>query len=411
MKKAALIFDVVSFPAVEAPQDTPFKCYAQKKRKSAKEKDDANPSSSGMIVVGETDDMEFFSNEGENQEAEQSGCSRYMLAVHNKRDSSVKLLPTAVPLHILKQKVKALKSVPSAAEPSALAYFEARNALGESFGTKKAKANIRAQERNKVDVSAMQGVMDHLMDGIEKNAEGLPTQEEAKDVADASRLIPPYNDTTKDPADVYALHDIVPESEWKSIVTSPFDQAKSLKDKQALFPSRNSSWVNRHLKSLQGTSVKGVKKKIKLVYCVSAMLAFRRAINRREIDRAKVEEQLKGVPSNILDGMFNRFTEVSRGSTEHRTTPAMETKLLAYLFALCLKADGYASDPSLLSADLGIPVTRVNQQFKSLGCTLKTLTDKERSKLGYSNDSAGTKMAVLTAPVKFPKPPMRKGRK
>ncbi len=78
MKKSALIFEIVSFPAVEAPQDTPFKCYAQKKRKSAedkgKEKDDANPSSSGMIVVGETDDMEFFSNEGENREAEQSGC-------------------------------------------------------------------------------------------------------------------------------------------------------------------------------------------------------------------------------------------------------------------------------------------------------------------------------------------------
>ncbi len=81
-------------------------------------------------------------------------------------------------------------------------------------------------------------------------------------MADASRLIPPYNDTTQDPADVYALHDIVPESEWKSIVTSPFDQAKSLKDKQALFPFRHSSWVNWHLKSLQGTSVKGVKKKM-----------------------------------------------------------------------------------------------------------------------------------------------------
>lgn len=68
----------MSFPAVEPPQDTAFKCYAQKKSKTAKpsekDKDDAGPSTAGMLVVGETDDMEFFSNESENHEVEQSGC-------------------------------------------------------------------------------------------------------------------------------------------------------------------------------------------------------------------------------------------------------------------------------------------------------------------------------------------------
>lgn len=52
----------------------------------------------------------------------------------------------------------------------------ARAALGETFGTKKAKANIRAQERNKVDVSAMEGVAAHLQDRIEQSTGTLPTQ-------------------------------------------------------------------------------------------------------------------------------------------------------------------------------------------------------------------------------------------
>jgi len=47
--------------------------------------------------------------------------------------------------------------------------------LGEAFGTKKAKANIRAQERNKVDVSAMEGVAQHLQDRIEQSTGALPT--------------------------------------------------------------------------------------------------------------------------------------------------------------------------------------------------------------------------------------------
>jgi hypothetical protein len=77
--------------------------------------------------------------------------------------------------HILTHTVKALKSIPSSAAPSKTQYLEARNALGETFGTKKQKATIRAQERNRIDVGAMEGVMGYVMDSIEKGAEGLMT--------------------------------------------------------------------------------------------------------------------------------------------------------------------------------------------------------------------------------------------
>jgi len=44
------------------------------------------------------------------------------------------------------------------------------------FGTKKAKAAINAYERNRVDVSAMEGVAGVLQDRIEEGTENLPTQ-------------------------------------------------------------------------------------------------------------------------------------------------------------------------------------------------------------------------------------------
>lgn len=55
-------------------------------------------------------------------------------------------------------------------------YQEAKGALGEAFGTKKAKANLRAQARNRVDVNAMEGVVEDLQQAIEKGSAGLLTQ-------------------------------------------------------------------------------------------------------------------------------------------------------------------------------------------------------------------------------------------
>lgn len=101
---------------------------------------------------------------------------RYLIAAFNRRTSKLTVLPTPKSPYVLQRTVKALKSIPPAPAPSALQYREAKTALGETFGTKKAKANIRAQERNRVDVSAMEGVVDHLMEGIDKGAVGLMTR-------------------------------------------------------------------------------------------------------------------------------------------------------------------------------------------------------------------------------------------
>lgn len=96
-----------------------------------------------------------------------------MVAVHNKRTNTTVLRPA--PLHILSRQVKALKGI-EPAPVSALERLQARSMLGETFGTKKAKANIRAAERNKVDVSAMEAVAGTIQASIEKNTVALPSK-------------------------------------------------------------------------------------------------------------------------------------------------------------------------------------------------------------------------------------------
>lgn len=77
-------------------------------------------------------------------------------------------------MHILTRQVKALKNL-KAIEVSVDERMRLRNQLGEAFGTKKAKATIRARERNKMDIDAMQGVTTHLQDTIMENTGSLPT--------------------------------------------------------------------------------------------------------------------------------------------------------------------------------------------------------------------------------------------
>ncbi|KIM90013.1 hypothetical protein PILCRDRAFT_812811 [Piloderma croceum F 1598] len=392
---------LVSFPAIEPSKSTSFSCYLKKPR----HEDEVTPEfvDQGTFVAGEAEAIEFFSSD-ESQRA--SVGSRYLVGVHNKRTGTTTLRPA--PLHLLTHRVKALKGIKSA-PVSAQERTQARATLGETFGTKKAKANIRAQERNKVDVSAMEGVAEHLQDRIEQSTGALPTQEEAKETADNNRLIPTHNPDAEVPGDVYPLHNIIPEAEWKALSTSAFTAAASNKECIALLPYSRSTWINQHLSTLFAASVLN-KKNLKILYYISAMLAFRNATFKK-FERSAVEERLSGVPSIVIDGLFSRFTETSRGSTNLQTTTQTQTTILTYIFALCLRMDDYAAETTPIASDLSMPVTRINQLFRALGCSISTLNQKDLTLLGLPNSAGEKKRAVLKCPVQFPKPKGKKHKK
>lgn len=188
-----------------------------------------------------------------------------MIGVHDKRTNTTTLRPA--PLHILARQVKSLKNL-KPIEVSTEERMELRNNLGEAFGTKKAKAAIRARERNRVDIDAMKDVAAHLQDTIMANTDTLPTAgalaqlalsrmcteicnvaiEEAKEAADSNRLVPPYDADAKRPQDVYALHDIIPEAEYNALPINAFKAAKTPQDRYALLPFSRSDWVKLQLR-------------------------------------------------------------------------------------------------------------------------------------------------------------------
>ncbi|EIW76612.1 Rpa49 subunit specific to nuclear RNA polymerase I [Coniophora puteana RWD-64-598 SS2] len=394
---------LANFPSVKPSKTTSFKCYKLSHGTSkSKTEDEEDTSFAEMptLIAGETDAVEFFSSD-ETRQA--SSGSRYYVAVHRKSTGTTTLRP--VPLHLLTQRVKALKSI-QPAPVSALQRLEARAALGETFGTKKAQAAIRAQERNKVDVSAMRDVAGYLQDSIAANTQSLPTQEEAKASADSARLVPKYNADALTPQDIYPLHNIIPEAEWKSISVSSMTAAKTQSERTSLLPFRRSNWINQHLNQAFAAPSPN-KTVLRTLFYISTLLAFRQAAF-RSVDRSAIQEKFPQVPSIIIDGIISRFTESGRDATKLQSTTRSETLLLAHTFALCLRVDDFASDTTLIASDLQKPVTTINQLFKSLGCTINKLTQSDLKRLGLPDSAAETKRAVLSAPLEFPKQRMKR---
>ncbi|CAD6902543.1 unnamed protein product [Tilletia controversa] len=73
-----------------------------------------------------------------------------------------------------------LRAIKDDSGPSAdwSARVAARRDLGDIFGSKKAKATVRAQDRLKVDASHMTAMLEEVGDGIDESAAVLPTMED-----------------------------------------------------------------------------------------------------------------------------------------------------------------------------------------------------------------------------------------
>ncbi|KAI5119569.1 hypothetical protein M0805_005633 [Coniferiporia weirii] len=386
---------LASFPALQPPKSTPFSVYL---RPDSSPLDNQQEFASRPIAVaGETDSVEFYST---SESADAAVGCRYLIGVRNKKTNVLTLRPA--PIQIFARRVKALKDLAPAPSSSAAERIEQRNTLGETFGTRKAQKAIRAAERNKVDVSAMEGVTGHIQDSIDANTKSLPTQDEAKVIADSSRHIPPHDVDATSPEDVYKLHDIIPEAEFNAIPINDILSAKSLEERMSYMPYKRSDWIRQHVSSIF-SAPKPNKKQIKIALYIACLIAFRSCASKLCNDKEGLQQRLEGMPLIIIDGILARFTETLRGSTQVTFTTDNQDSLMTHTFALCLHLDGFASDTTLIAADLREPVQKINQYFKLLGCKVEKLSAAETSRLGLAAAFAGNKRAVLHVPLEFPK--------
>ncbi|WWC61294.1 uncharacterized protein I303_103875 [Kwoniella dejecticola CBS 10117] len=382
----------VNFPSVRPSKNTPFTIYTRDVGSSS------DLTKQHSIIAGETEDVEFFStNRDHNLNTEGADC-QYLPALYDPSTGQVHIHPST-PLYLLTHGVKRLRASVNAPLLDKQAHWKAqRNDLGETFGTRKAKTQIRAEERNKVDVGAMQGVKGHLMGSIPELA-----MNDGPILANES--IPTPNVTTSDPSEVYPRDSLISSQEWSSIDVKSLQQADDDETRQKALPWRRKvGWIQgriRYFNSLEDKTIR--RTQLRYVFYLSTLCLLREnAAVLSKVPVAELSSKFPGVPSQLLDGIIKRFAEPKE--KRYVITEKLHVKLLAWICVLYLHVGGFSVDTGRVAQDLKLDKAKVENMFKNLGCRVDMDTPAEREKKGITTaEASANRKAVLKAPVVFPK--------
>lgn len=379
-----------TFGGQSIPKDASFNVYKKK--------------SSNLLVHGETSEFEY---DGKNEPDQ----STYCLASYDPSTNSVELYPAS--LVNMAGVVKAKKTVDGPAVKQAnVRNVQQRNALGEAFGTKKAKKAITEMERNRIDADKLQDLEMDIVDTVQESTENLPSQEKRQEQLSSTRPIPPHNLETTKVEEVYPLEGIIPKSEWGYIRAQPILQEKDLNKRLAMFPHKTSQYVSSRIQALE-KGVGSQTDKIKMIYYASLLLAVYE--NKRINNKAALLAKVGNPPEALISGILDRFA-VSKASQFGKTKdrnftidPVHENKLLCYLLALILRIDNYTTEIAPLAQELSLKPSKLAELFRALGCAVKPPTSVQAEALGLSKSAAANyKLANLTAPLKLPDVAKRK---
>lgn len=343
----------------------------------------------------------------------QSSSSTYLIGLKRKHSNSVTLHPSPL-YHIHPHLNTPAHSSANLTHQSQQERLQARNALGDAFGTKKAKKAIKEAERNNVDIETMANVAGYIQQDISTNTDILPSRTSIKAIADSHRPLPPYNESGSSLEEVYTISNLIADPEFNSCKLDKILTASSANLSQ-LIPTQSSvTYILDRIIALKATKAnKQSRTKIRLLVYMSHLFAFKDVA---KSSRGKIAERLDNPPAVLLDGLFNKFTESSRGSNKHAFTTFCQAKLINWILILALHIDDNAVDPSQLARELSMPTQKINDAFKAVGCHLIPLSAAEREKVNTLNSQSETaqdasksaRRAVLKTPLEFPQ--VRRGK-
>ncbi|KAF9209457.1 DNA-directed RNA polymerase I subunit rpa49 [Haplosporangium sp. Z 27] len=380
------------FPGISPDKSIPFNVYKP-------DNEDAKTKKKRRILEADTGKVEFV---GQNfGEGSRQGFCRYVIAIRDKETDKVTFKDA--PVIAVNRTIKSLKNAKlhvSAREQ----FLQAKNTLGEAFGTKKIKQQIKSVERNAVNVNTLESVASILHDSIAAKTSALPSKVEIKTQADEDRPIPPYDINATKVEDIYKIDSLITPAEYQLI---PF---KTLLDKTtqplSVLPFQDSTYVNNGLKAALSTSKKD-RHRIRLLMYINFLMAFRTIPEKKLGDTETVNRIMGDIPSLILENFYERFTETPQGSEKKRYnfTPKCRDKILCWIFAIALTLENFNIDASVMTTDLSLRQTKVNELFKSLGCKISEATATQKAQASANEDEPkAMKRAILTVPLTFPLP-------
>ncbi|KAG5417210.1 RPA49 [Candida metapsilosis] len=382
------------FNGLSIPSSTEFDIYKNKK-------------TNNYLIHGESDHLEYDGDSSSTQD-----LNEYVVAMYDPNTKSVELFKTPYfQTKVTSKQYKVYKG-PSV-RSTGVKNITQRNALGEAFGTKKAKQAITNLEKNRIDADKLQDmemdIIDTVQDTLASNKADSSTVSVKNDDFSNSPVPKPNVDATN-VEDIYPIKSIIPAKDWSYIrVQSIFTDS----DPISQFPSSPEFIKQRLSTIIEHENLE----KLQILYYASLLFAIYE--NRRVSSKDSLMTKLGNKPSEaLIDTILSNFT-IARttkfGKSKDRSftiDPHNEDKLLCYLIILILHLSNFSVALNPLARDLKLKPTKLVALFRAVGAIIKSATVGEAEALGIPKSSVGTyKIAHLKVPFKMPELTRRRGGK
>lgn len=370
------------FSGLNIPDQTNFDLFKHKSKEQ-------------FELHGENNTLEYTANSNE-----EDSNSAYTLAVYDPVSKSVELYEAPLLNGKVISKSKRTFKGPKIKQLG-LRNVEQRNALGEAFGTKKAKSAISSLERNRIDSEKLQDVQIDIVDSVKESTQALPSKEQMDKESSDLRPIPSINLDATSSEDIYPIESIIPTFDWESIrINTIKDESESSK-KLELLPFNGSNFIQLHI-DLQDNS------KLKLLYYLSILLGIYH--NRRVRDKATLLTKFKHQPAeSLINNILSIFT-ISKsskfGKAKDRSffiDPHNEDKLICHIIAIIFHIDNFLIELQPLSFELNLKPTKLVNLCRIMGANVKPPTMGQAEALNIPKSQMATaRLASLKAPVRLP---------
>lgn len=319
---------------------------------------------------------------------------------------------------LLEAREAAASEAPTRSTTPAQDYRAARTLLAGTFGTKRIKSAINSQEKNQINIGQLESTsagfikrsLDKTIGRIQEAA-----KEDAGSPADSTPagalsdgLLPPHDDRTADVAEIYKAADLIPSDAYYALPTDDFaeDSAESWEAIQARFGMHD--FCLDRIRNAVGDKDAGHR--LRCLLYLHYLLKFRELKEGGLNSEAGLAKGLPGASAPLVAHLLGLFTEpitVASGQTKRKVSALCKDRIVTHICVLVLLLEaGFKANLTILSTVLHIPVTRMTDHFRAVGCAVEKPAKGEPATYTPAGQtrSLQIKYACLKAPLTFPKP-------
>jgi len=329
---------------------------------------------------------------------------------------------------VLEAKEAELASATSSGAPSrsstpAQDYKAAKALLGETFGTKKVKQALNSQEKNQINIGQLESSASGFINrNLDKSIDRIQeaSSVEISEVSDGAAsnlpesnsgqqgILPPYNDKTGKVEEIYKLADIIPTEAYRSLPVEDFsdDSTESWEAIQARY--HMSDYILDRIKN--ASSAEDAGHRLRSLLYLHYLIKLREMKDGALNSETSLQKFLPAASPALTNHLLESFTEsfpIASGQIRRKFSAISKDRIITHICILVLLLeDGFRANLTILSTILHIPVTRMTDHFKAVGCTIDKPTKGEPATFTPPGQtrSLQIKIATLKAPLTFPKP-------